>query len=131
MQLRQLGNRAGAVVRENVDERSVASAQVVVVPLAAVLKGDASSAQLFGVPLTYMLLPQGPPQNCPCFHTLGLCIIYPPCCLVVQVLLDDYEKGMTSARLDQIFQEVRGKGMCVLCCVCHAVVLLRFRGIRA
>lgn len=23
-----------------------------------------------------------------------------------QVLLDDYEKGMTSARLDQIFQEV-------------------------
>jgi Zn-dependent M32 family carboxypeptidase len=26
---------------------------------------------------------------------------------VLQVLLDDYEKGMTSARLDQIFQEVR------------------------
>jgi Zn-dependent M32 family carboxypeptidase len=28
-------------------------------------------------------------------------------CVLSQVLLDDYEKGMTSARLDQIFQEVR------------------------
>lgn len=28
------------------------------------------------------------------------------CCVLSQVLLDDYEKGMTSARLDEIFQEV-------------------------
>jgi carboxypeptidase Taq len=30
------------------------------------------------------------------------------------VLLDDYEKGMTSARLDAIFTEVR-RGVAVLC----------------
>jgi hypothetical protein len=33
-----------------------------------------------------------------------------PVCLPLQVLLDDYEKGMTSARLDHIFKEVKGGG---------------------